>query len=549
MAIFFIRKPFKMNRKDFLKTSLYLGAGLSFIGCLNEKTETGIQENNWDDGVVAHILPTVNHNRILVATSFKRVVNDPVLKVGNTSFKGQMRDSKGYFWAFDCPNLTADTSYTLQLLEANEALCDAWPLKTFPAPDADVLQLKLMVYTCAGGHPKAQDLIPVPDNMREASTHFEKKRVALLNRGLSYQPDALVIIGDTIYWDLSGNGKGRLGTSSDERAIAIAGQFDATKPILGTENEEVLKRAVSPQIIDLYGTACRSTPVFVFKDDHDYWENDEASDTLITFPPKPFQLKLGRIVQQMYLPEFLPDDNRPLDLPGTGASDRPSNVSESFGTLRYGKLAELLMYDCRRFVTLAGEKAQFLPKSTENWLHSRSVAQEVKHTLHVPSTPFGWSAGKWLEWYPDFLGKDGKLHDNLNKPYWQRGWQLQHDRILQSMYNAKHKKPIMISGDLHAFASGRIYQNGATKMEDNPIHCFLSGPLGCTVFPSTFRKTKAATPTAIYIEEDFENIEENGFSIVYFDSRNVQVDMYKYLWSRDDLKITNELEAFTSLKV
>ena len=73
-----------------------------------------------------------------------------------------------------------------------------------------------------------------------------------------------------------------------------------------------------------------------------------------------------------------------------------------------------------------------------------------------------------MEWYPDFLGKDRRLHDDLNKPYWQKGWQLQHDRILQNMYQAKHKKPIMISGDLHAFASGEIFQNGSIH-KCNPL--------------------------------------------------------------------------------
>jgi len=538
-----------VNRKDFLKTSLYLGAGLSFIGCLSDKTQTGVEESSWNDGDVAHILPTVNHNRLLLTTSFKRVVNEPILKVGNQSIKGHKRDSQGYFWIFDCPNLEAATAYNLRLFEGQESLCDAWELKTFPKPDADVQQLKLMVFTCAGGHPLAQNLLPIPKAEKEQPKYFAEKRVRLLNKGLSYQPDAMVVIGDTVYWDLSGNGKGRLGTSENPMAIEIAGKFDESQPILGTQNEEVLKKAVSPQIIDLYGTACRSTPVFFFNDDHDYWENDEANDALITFPPKPFQLALGRTVQQMYFPEFLPDDNRPSDLPGSSASDRVAGASETYGTLRYGKLAELLMYDCRRFVTLAGEKAQFLPADTENWLHSRTASKEVKHTFHVPSTPFGWSAGKWLEWYPDLLGKDKKLHADLEKPYWQKGWQLQHDRILQKMYETKHKKPIMLSGDLHAFGAGQIHRNGSISMEDNPINCYLTGPLGCTVFPSTFRKIKASTPNAIGMEEPFENIEENGFSIVNIDSSSVQVNMYNYLWSRDDLKTIADLQPFKKLKV
>ena len=229
------------------------------------------------------------------------------------------------------------------------------------------------------------------------------------------------------------------------KALELVPAFDPNQAVLGTKNEDILKKAVGPQIIDLYGTACRSTPVFFFNDDHDYFENDEANDALITFPPKPFQLELGRTVQRLYTPEFLPDENRPLDLPGSSAADRVKGASEAFGTLRFGKLAELLMYDCRRFLNLAGEKGQFIPESAEHWLNSRTASQEVKHTFHIPSTPFGWSAGKWGEWYPDLLGKDGQLHDDLNKPYWQKGWKLQHDRLLQNMYQAKHKKPIMLS--------------------------------------------------------------------------------------------------------
>jgi len=496
---------------------------------------------------VAHILPTVNHNRMLVTTSYKRVVKQPTLRVGNTVIKGQMTDSKGYFWLFDCPDLAPATAYKLQLFEQQESLCDAWELKTFPAPNADIQQMKLMVYTCAGGHPDVSKLYPLPEDKKEPAAIFVERRVKLLNRGLSFNPDAIIVIGDNIYWDLTGNGVTRKGLQDDKRARAIAPPFDKTIAVLGTQNEEILKTAIGPQIIDLYGTACRSTPLFFFNDDHDYFENDEANDAFISMPPLPFQLELARTVQSMYLPVFLPDENRPMDLPGTGAADKVAGASESFGTLRYGKLAEFMMYDCRRFMTLAGKNAQFIPQATENWLHSRMASQEVKHTFQVPSTPFGWSAGKWGEWYPDLLGKDGKLHDDLGKPYWQKGWKLQHDRILENMYKAKHKKPIMISGDLHAFASGRIHRNEAMDFRDNPIQCYLAGPLGNNIFPSTFRKIKASTPAAIGIEEDFENYEENGFSIMDIDSRNVAVKMFKFLWSRDDLNNIDNLAPFTTV--
>ncbi|MEM6804153.1 MAG: alkaline phosphatase D family protein [Bacteroidota bacterium] len=533
-----------MKRKEFLKNSIYLGAGLLFIGCLSDTTQIGGEESSWRDGDVAHILPTVNHSRMLISTSYKRVVRKPRLKVGSKVFSGQMRDTKGYFWQFDCQELEADTAYQLQVFEGQEALCDSWELKTFPAPDADAQKLKLMIYTCAGGHPESVKFFPIPEDQKESPASYAERRIRLLNRGLSFKPDAVIMIGDQVYWDLSGNGKNRPGTLDHPLARSIAPPLHPDKPVLGTENEEILKKVVNPQIIDLYGTACRSTPVFFFKDDHDYFENDEANENLITFPPKAFQLELARTLQQMYTPAFLPDEHRPLDLAGSGAKDRVEGASESFGTLRYGKLAELLMYDCRRFVSLAGENAQFLPASTEKWLKERTYSQEVKHTIHIPSTPFGWSAGKWGEWYADILGKDGQLRDDLEKPYWQKGWKLQHDRILESMYKAKHKKPIMISGDLHAFASGRIYKNEEIDFSDNPIHAYLAGPLGNNVFPSTFRKVKASVPNAIAMEEDFDNVEENGFSMVDIDSRSVSIKMFKFLFSRDDLANIPELEPF-----
>ena len=87
---------------------------------------------------------------------------------------------------------------------------------------------------------------------------------------------------------------------------AYAGVFDRAQPVLGTPNEDVLKKAVGPQIADLYGTTMRSTPVFFLQDDHDYFETDEADDTLVTLPPDPFMLNLARASQLLYYPSFSP---------------------------------------------------------------------------------------------------------------------------------------------------------------------------------------------------------------------------------------------------
>jgi len=111
---------------------------------------------------------------------------------------------------------------------------------------------------------------------------------------------------------------------------------------MGTPNEMVFLRATGPQILPLYGTRCRSTPVFFLQDDHDYFDNDEADEKIVTFPPDHFMLALARATQRQYHPEFLPDPERPPGLPGASAADRPPGVSECFGTLRFGNLAEVL---------------------------------------------------------------------------------------------------------------------------------------------------------------------------------------------------------------
>ncbi len=148
----------------------------------------------------------------------------------------------------------------------------------------------------------------------------------------------------------------------------------------------MLKRAVGPQIGPVYGADFRSTPVFFLQDDHDYFDNDEATDEIVTFPPSHFMLALARATQHLYYPEFLPDAARPLGLPWSSAGDRVWGVSESFGTIRYGRLAEVLLYDIRRTQTLAGPSAVYLDLEVEKWLKARMAATEVTHVVHVPES-------------------------------------------------------------------------------------------------------------------------------------------------------------------
>jgi len=79
-----------------------------------------------------------------------------------------------------------------------------------------------------------------------------------------------------------------------------------------------------------------------------------------------------------------------------GRSDR-GELSESFGTLRYGNLVEVLMYDVRRTLQVGEMNAAFLDPVVENWLAARTASHDTRHLVHAPSNPPGWSAGAGIE--------------------------------------------------------------------------------------------------------------------------------------------------------
>jgi len=238
---------------------------------------------------------------------------------------------------------------------------------------------------------------------------------------------------------------------------------------------------------------------------------------------------MARASQGLYYPEFLPDANRPLGLPSSGAADRAPGVSESFGTLRYGRLLEIMLYDCRRHMELTGPAGRFLPETVEAWLTQRMAAQETQHVVNLPSTPVGWGAGKWGEWYPDLLQPNGKLGLEKPKYFWQEGWNRQHNRLLQAA-SAMERIPLFLSGDLHALAEGRIERYGELDFARNPIVTVLTGPIstGPKAWPSAWRGTPPQTPTGIELDAGLDPLEKNGFSIIDFTEEGVEGRMFNW---------------------
>ena len=148
--------------------------------------------------------------------------------------------------------------------------------------------------------------------------------------------------------------------------------------------------------------------------------------------------------------------------------------SRNIGRIRYGKAFEGLMADCAGNMTLGNKKAVLISNEGEKWLLSRIKESKAKHLAFIPSHPFGYTAGKWREWYPDVVaeegttgtvvnellsGTSGSLTTNANKYLWQQGWFMQHQRLIKSISERKGSR-FIFSGDIHAIGASSITQSG-----------------------------------------------------------------------------------------
>lgn len=526
-----------MKRRDFLRAA----AASPLLSALPHElfaqtTARPSAGGTWDSGSVRHLLPTVNDTQILLKVSLNTPVSQPPrLLVDSTTVPGRMTDTRGETWAFHATRLSPARRYTLSLQTgAGRSLCEPWDLSTFPAADARPDTLRVLFFTCAGGH---ESLRYLPFAVRSR----------MLRRALSFRPHAAVANGDHVYWDLRSPLTAQNLGGGAQRAREIGGgTFDRSDVVLGSENEMILKRAAGPQITSVYGTDFRSTPVFFIQDDHDYFENDDAYDEIVTFPPDAFMTSMARATQSLYYPEFLPDPTRPRGLAGSSLAGGGLPISESFGTLRYGRLAEVLLYTVRRTMTLAGPSAVFLDGEVEGWLTRRMASSDVTHVVNAPSNPPGWSAGKWGEWYPDVLNRDGKLTTDIAKPYWQTGWLKQHDRLLAAMSGMRGRIPLSMSGDLHAIGVGHIRRSGTLDLSVNPVVTVLTGPVGTSPsgWPSSIRKVGATPPAHLSIEERLKPIEQHGFTLADFSRDGITLRFFKWDVNTESPDALDRLEPF-----
>jgi hypothetical protein len=525
-----------ISRRHLLRASSAVPAFLAL------SSEYALAADGWRQGDLLHLVPTASHERIAIKCSFRAPRTSVSITVDGRPHPGRRTDNAGRYFEFDVSGLEPDHRYELRLTDGTHSLTDPWPLTTFPHPQTKPDSVRLLAYTCAGGYPGLGDpgqeiFLPLPIRQR------------LLARALSFAPDAMIAIGDQIYWDQ----KTELEHRAPQRSAASrafyesVGMLDYNLPATAARNEAAIKAACEPQIAHLYGVSLRSTPSYFVGDDHDYYENDEAWPNLVTLPPYAYQQSFARYTKALFLPEFLPDHERPALLSGSGAADRAPGISEAFGTFRYGNLVEALIYDCARFLSLKGNAAGLVPPEVERWLLARTIDQSVRHLLHVPSHPMGWSAGKWREWYPDVAMSEGKgpaiarmdaqgaavkLTTDQPKFMWQQGWWQQHQRLLEALGSQPDRTGILLSGDLHATGHLRIDRSAALELPRG-VHSILTGTLGTgTAWPSTARGTPPLIASNLAAASLADVEEKNGFTLVDLSQNEVTVRLFR--WRRDE---------------
>lgn len=515
-----------MERRTFLQLGLGTAA-LSLLSCADNKSPG----DSWWSGDVQHILPLVSPSAFNIKVSFGNALgNTPSLMCNGQAYPGQQQDSEGRFFAYRVAGLTPDTSYRLQLVGgAGESLCEEWPLKTFPALDASPGQLSIAAYTCAGG----------PDWPTLGNKHGFKPaayRRKLYDLILAQQPNLVVANGDHIYWDYRSwkeNPDSALVRWAMAAVINSYGRFDESKPVRGTDNEKTLIAIGDDQIASSYGVRFRSTPVLFVTDDHDYFDNDDATPELVTFPPDAFHQDLRNTLQRLYFPEYIVDIPLPVAVPGQRQVNGV-NLSTHYGSVTYGRLFSGLLYDCGGMIDLGGDNAGLIPPSVENWLMMETAKESSKHLIHFPSHPMGWTAGKWREWYPDLLESKGSLvagvehSEDGGKYMWQQGWWNQHQRLLQAISSQKKRKPLMVSGDLHLLGAGAISHSGDLDFSDNPVYSILSGPggVGDLGWLSSARGLAARIPENMTVEEILSPVERNGYTLLQLTADSCEIFLY-----------------------
>ena len=139
-----------MKRRTFIRDSALLLSSPLFASSIQAA-------DPWSGGRIRHIIPLASHNALLIKVSFATPQHKPGLRIGPRLVAGKRTDTLGRFWTFLADDLDSDQEYELSLRDAaGTPLAESWPLRTAPAPDADIGRMRLLIFSCAAGPDHAQ---------------------------------------------------------------------------------------------------------------------------------------------------------------------------------------------------------------------------------------------------------------------------------------------------------------------------------------------------------------------------------------------------------
>ena len=115
----------------------------------------------------------------------------------------------------------------------------------------------------------------------------------------------------------------------------------------------------------------------------------------------------------------------------------------------------------------------------------------------------------------------------------------------------RERVPLVISGDLHACALGRIQQTGTTELTTNPVVAVLSGPIGTGErgWPSNVRKIGPQPSLHVRLEEQVKPIEQHSFTLADFTPDKVTLRLFKWDVKTQLPEAMNTLEPFHTVEL